>query len=549
MTSDVVLGSALRTNLLSLQNTQSLIDRTQLRLATGREINSALDGAQNFFASQSLTNRARDFGRLQDGIGQSIRTIEAASQGVTSLTTLLDQASSIANEAQTAIRAAAGFAAVRGSVNLSTAGALTKLGGGGVIANGDDLKISFFSSSTGLKTSADIDIATTDTIDNIVAEINADTTINPYIRASLTSEGQLRIESLVAGGLVRIADGSTTPGADGFAALGLSNFVTSEGAGGAGTTRQGGTVVSGRTITSNVANAAAKNGAVYEASSTLNTAAYFTSSANTLQLNISVDGQTSANLNFLKTDTIQDVVDGINNDATLGDNVSASFNTSTGRIEVRAADTVGNVDVRFTAVGGAATSAFGFGTGGSDFALTTAGNSISERFTFSGNSSDITQFEEDYQKVRLQIDDLVQDAGYRGVNLLNSNNLVTFFNEDRSNSLTTTGVDFTALGLGITQRSFTDTAQVQGAIDELRRATNTVRNFGSSISNDLSIIQTRQDFTSNTIRTLRAGADDLTVADQNEEGATLLALQTRQQLGVTSLSLASQSQQAVLRLF
>jgi flagellin-like hook-associated protein FlgL len=76
-----------------------------------------------------------------------------------------------------------------------------------------------------------------------------------------------------------------------------------------------------------------------------------------------------------------------------------------------------------------------------------------------------------------------------------------------------------------------------------------VRSFGSTLANNLSIIQARRDFTESTINTLQAGADDLTVADQNEEGANLLALQTRQTLGVTSLSLASQSQQAVLRLF
>ncbi len=549
MTSDVVLGSALRTNLLSLQNTQSLIDRTQLRLATGRTINSALDGAQNFFASQSLSNRANDFARLQDGIGQSIRTIEAANQGVTSLTSLIEQAQSIATEAQSSIRAAAGFSSIRGSVNLSSAGKLVTLGGGGVIAANDDLKITFYSDTTGTKTSADINIDATDTIDNIVAEINADATVNPYVRASLTSQGQLRIESLVAGGLVRIQDGTASPGADGFAALGLSNFVTTEG--NIAATRQGGTVVAGRTIQSQASGAAKVNG-VYEASATIAAGLFFTS-ANTLQVNVSVDGKTSANLNFVKTDTIQDIVDNINNDATLGDLVTASFNTTTGRIQIEAADSVGNLDLRFTAVGGAldlsGANGFGFGTGATDVNLAAATNTSSERFTFAGNSADVLQFELDYQKVRLQIDDLVQDSGYRGVNLLNNNNLVTFFNEDRSNSLTTTGVDFTALGLGITQRSFTDAAQVQGAIDELRNATNTVRNFGSSIANDLTIIQTRQDFTANAIRTLRAGADDLTVADQNEEGATLLALQTRQQLGVTSLSLASQSQQSVLRLF
>ena len=74
MTSDVVLTAALRNNLLSLQRTQGLIDKTQLRLATGLKVNSALDNPQNFFASQALKNRASDLNRLLDGIGYSLRS-------------------------------------------------------------------------------------------------------------------------------------------------------------------------------------------------------------------------------------------------------------------------------------------------------------------------------------------------------------------------------------------------------------------------------------------------------------------------------------------
>jgi flagellin len=51
------------------------------------------------------------------------------------------------------------------------------------------------------------------------------------------------------------------------------------------------------------------------------------------------------------------------------------------------------------------------------------------------------------------------------------------------------------------------------------------------------------------VNTLNTGADNLTLADMNEEGANMLMLQTRQNLGTTSLSLASQAAQAVLRLF
>jgi len=144
---------------------------------------------------------------------------------------------------------------------------------------------------------------------------------------------------------------------------------------------------------------------------------------------------------------------------------------------------------------------------------------------------------------------LVEDSNYRGVNLLAGDNLTTFFNEDRDNTLRTEGVDFTSIGLGLEEGDFTNAAAVADAISQVRDSVESVRNFGQSIANDLSIVQFRRDFTEQTINTLQSGADDLVVADQNEEGANLLALQTRQALGTTSLSLAAQSQQSVLRLF
>ncbi|MCK5682068.1 flagellin, partial [bacterium] len=60
---------------------------------------------------------------------------------------------------------------------------------------------------------------------------------------------------------------------------------------------------------------------------------------------------------------------------------------------------------------------------------------------------------------------------------------------------------------------------------------------------------TRQNFTSELINTLRDGADNLTLADINQEGANMLMLQTRQSLSTTSLSLSSQANSSVLRLF
>ena len=80
-------------------------------------------------------------------------------------------------------------------------------------------------------------------------------------------------------------------------------------------------------------------------------------------------------------------------------------------------------------------------------------------------------------------------------------------------------------------------------------ALSTLRTQASSFGTSLTIVQNRQDFTKAMINTLQTGADTLVLADTNEEAANMLALQTRQQLSSTALSLASQADQAVLRLF
>jgi flagellin len=97
--SGIVLSSAVRQNLLSLQSTADLLAQTQNRLATGKSVNSALDNPTNFFTAQSLDNRASDINNLLDGIGNGVQVLQAANTGITSLQSLIDSAKSIANQA------------------------------------------------------------------------------------------------------------------------------------------------------------------------------------------------------------------------------------------------------------------------------------------------------------------------------------------------------------------------------------------------------------------------------------------------------------------
>ena len=126
------------------------------------------------------------------------------------------------------------------------------------------------------------------------------------------------------------------------------------------------------------------------------------------------------------------------------------------------------------------------------------------------------------------------------------------FNETGTSSLTITGVTFNSAGLGldaVAGAGFQSDGDIDTVITKLDTALSSLRTQASKFGSNLSTVQTRQDFTKNLINTLQTGADNLVLADTNEEGANLLALQTRQQLSTTALSLSAQADQAVLRLF
>ena len=162
-----------------------------------------------------------------------------------------------------------------------------------------------------------------------------------------------------------------------------------------------------------------------------------------------------------------------------------------------------------------------------------------------------TQFGE----IMTQIDQLAGDSGFNGINLLDSSNsadLTVTLNETGSSSVTITAVDFTsapASAINNATNNWAGTADITAACTDLTAALTTLRSQAQAFGSNLSTVQIRQDFTKAMINTLQTGADSLTLADSNEEGANLLALQTRQQLSTTALSLASQASQAVLRLF
>ncbi len=134
-----------------------------------------------------------------------------------------------------------------------------------------------------------------------------------------------------------------------------------------------------------------------------------------------------------------------------------------------------------------------------------------------------------------------------------SNNLTVQLNETNTSQVTVVSqnvqTDGQGLAVDFAQNEWRDRADIDFALASIESAKLKLRGSASSLSNNLDIITTRLNFTNEFINVLAEGANKLVQADQNEEGANLLQLQTRQQLGTISLSLANQAQQAILRLF
>lgn len=412
---DISLTASMRTNLLSLQNTQSLMDTTQERLSTGLKVNSAIDNASSYYTAQSLNNRASDLSALLDSMGQGIQTIQAANEGIEAITEFVEQAKAIANSARDAAS----------KTDVKTLNA----------------KFSDLTTPQTPKTSA----ATALTLE--IKKVNGD-----------------KVEAL---GSSDEHDKAVT------AALAKLNAKLAAG-------ELGGKDAS-----------AFKEAAMKEFTGTV--------LEDVMEFSISADGKVSLTAKA----GYQIAAKGAGEFAGQGD---------------KAADT--------GLAGDTATSTVNVNT-------------------------DRQKYAEQFNEIMRQIDKLAKDSGYKGINLLQMNTLTVIFNEDRSSQIEVKGTDASSVGLMLDEavNNWQTNEDIETSIRQTEEAISSLRIMASDYGNYYSIVQNRQSFTKSLVNVLTEGADNLTLADMNEESANMLALQTRQQLAINSLSLASQAAQGVLQLF
>ena len=185
---NIVLSGGVRQALGSLQDTSSAAEATQLRLATGKKVNSALDNPTNFFTASGLNDRANDLSRLLDSIGQSTKTLEAADKGIQAVRKLVETAQATLRQAQ---QSTSTTPKVTSATSLTGSTLLTSAGAGGFAA-GDTITVNGQTVAT---------VAAASTVQDVVDGINGNTTLNPAgspakVKASLNGAGNLVVESL-----------------------------------------------------------------------------------------------------------------------------------------------------------------------------------------------------------------------------------------------------------------------------------------------------------------------------------------------------------------
>ncbi len=245
------------------------------------------------------------------------------------------------------------------------------------------------------------------------------------------------------------------------------------------------------------------------------------------------------------TQTVQSLINFINQGGTTGNSKDRAELSGDGRILLEGA--TGAAAITITTNSASTTALLNLG-----FNATASNGPINNTAASTGATSAArTSLAAQFDALRTQIDQMAADSAFNGISLLNNQSLTVIMNQSATTKLVVAGNNDTSIGLGVvgSTNSFQTSYDINTAMANINNALATLQNQSSNYTADVAVIQDRTDFTKQTINTLQTGTNDLTLADANQEGASLLALQTRQSLSSTALSLATQADQNVLRLF
>ncbi len=609
MSNSISLTASMRSNLLSLQNIAGQVDLTQNRLSTGLKVNSAIDNPSSYYTAVSLNNRASDLSALLDSMAQGIQTIKAATEGLEAGAKLLEQASATATQAlETTIPAKSWFEEQEGvaavvstkeeflaaidsgkkgdiviygqidmgntAITLKEGQNLTGIGAYGIADNERGKFSALNFDVTGVASTRII------TVSGNVSDLSIHTTgdaggknlalINYKGRSNVFKNLDVYFSAENIGTSLMVIMGQGKD-AEGIILQGSNNFFS----------ENSGQVFSSLFVKTNpqtVINVSNSDAVFWNTRAELNDTIlngkinwYLAVSSDVVcngETYVAPGGFYSSSLvlnDQSRVDNARFIYEGslfINSaEATINVKDSYLLQTYTGETSSSSVKAVagskislaGQVyqtqkDIDYTLTGRLIQ-----GTP-PEYQKVEGETFVQPDLSWLDELTTLQTYQKkddgkQYAEIIKQYDTLIKDSSYKGINLLREQNLTVTFNEDRSAQLSVCGKDASAKALGLVTTDWETQSDIAQSLAEISGALNQIRQMSSELGNYYSIVTTRENFTQNLINVLTEGADKLTLADMNEESATMLALQTRQQLAVNSLSLASQASQSILKLF
>ncbi len=559
----ISLTSGMRSSLLSLQSIAQNTNRTQERLSTGRKVNSALDNPTNFFASQASLNRASDLLGRKDSVKDAIQNVAAANRGITAISSLLATATGLATAAlDTTDQTARNAYSIQFDQVLSQIDSTASDSGynGTNLLKGDSLTVNFAevsghstltiagvdATSLGLGVDKANSAGGTTNTSTITTTVSSNVALGGSDPVVINGDGSVTAVSNYGGvpqpsgltGVVSVASGT------GFT-LALQSDGTVVGWGdntyGQVTIPSGLTGVTAVSAGNDFSLALKSDGTVVGWGNN-------TSGQTTIPSGLTGVVAISAGYDFglaLKSDG--SVVG-------WGDNTYGQTNTSglTGVTAISA----GN-DFGLALMGGGTVVGWGdnsYGQTNTSGLTGVTAISAGENFALALSSGTVVGWGDNSlgQTTIPSLGNVVAvSAGiYSGLALDDQGNAVTWgFSFTPIPNLSGVKTTASTISIAIPNNSWSTTSGIQTSLDQLKSATDTMRSNSKQLAGNGNILTTRLDFISTMANTLQTGADNLTLADMNEEGANMLMLQTRQSLAINSLSLGAQSAQSVLRLF
>ena len=508
MADTVTLSAAVRESLLSLQNTSMLIQQTQARLSSGLRVESAIDDPVSFFQAKSLSDRAFDFSERKDAIDQGISTVTAALDGVEGIEELVRQLKGVVSSMKSATTTQMSdlitqFNDLR--TQIDNLGNDSSFQGTNLIAGtGTSLSVEFSEQSASLLTINSVDI----TVSTAGLQVGSAIAFTGQFVGDFASASTNAINT----GSFNVETGLTAGTTFAFTYEGGQNtFSTADSL----LFTYGVDVL---TVSVGGVNLLNKNDVINLSIATAATTGFYINATDTLNLVYQADSAANQAGTAI---------------------TGAELFTLTYQGQTRTFTTA-NGPITFTLGGEAAVLTLGtaFGTGttitqGGDIVVT----ALSAAALIAAQTGFMAAFSQ-FGVASGVIMNSASDSLTGAANIINGISGATgaLVTADQGTNF----INFVQAG---------DNVALNDVISTLDAALSTLRTQSQVLGTNVAVLQTRLDFTETYVNTLQAGASKLTLADLNEEGANLLALQTRQQLGIQALAFAGQAEQGILALF